>query len=147
MSSPDYVEFYQDTYTSIESTTSAIHVDKALYENQALHNPCGFTLSVTVSTVTHDILASQTDAFDALAPTTSYTCSDGSAPPTTPFTTHLIDLRDASGAIYADSQQVIDYQGRFVFASDPIHAGTYTVNYRIGFHQESFTELTEVGSY
>ena len=86
MSSTDYDEFYQDTYTMIYKTTSAIHVDKSLYEDLALHNPCGFTLSVSVPTVTHDIFAPQTDAFDALTPTTSYTCTDGSAPPTTPFT-------------------------------------------------------------
>ena len=57
MSDPWYDEFYQDTYTGIEATTSALHVDKTLYEGLALHNPCGFTLEVSYAEVTHDISA------------------------------------------------------------------------------------------
>ena len=88
------------------------------------------------------------NAFDGLTPTTPYTCVDGTVPPTTPFTTLLVDLLDdATGLSYPGAQQVIDYQGKFVYASDPVHVGTYTVVYKIGFHQESLTELTEVSSY
>ena len=62
----------------------------------------------------------------------------------TPLTTTLIDLVDSNtSSSYSDVVQVLDtsplveHPAMMVIAYDAAHVGTYDVEYKIGFQQES----------
>ena len=144
----DYDEFYQDDYFGIDVVSSALHVTRSNYLANVLSNPCGFTLSVSVGTVTHDVSSGTTDVMSGLTASTNYTCSDGSSPSTTGFVTDLDKpIRSITLNQFYSADGVIDDNARLIIATDPVHVGSYTVPYLIGFNGQSETELTETGTY